>query len=56
MGVRRPSQGSLVGLGLGGLSKKEKKEKELTDGDNSVETVEGRWAGGSESIYRGDKW
>ena len=42
-----------VGLGVEGLSKK---EKELTDRDNSVVIVWERGLGGGGRGYKGDKW
>ena len=41
------------GRGLEGLSKK---DKELTDMDNSVVIAGGRGVGGDGRGYRGDKW
>lgn len=47
----------MEGLGGGGIeSKKENREKELTNKDNSVVIMEGWEAGGGGRGYRGNKW
>ena len=47
----------MEGLGDGGIeSKKENREKELTNKDNSVVIMEGWGVGGGRRGYRGNKW